>query len=383
MASDGQGVNIAAQKAYTLTVASRPDFDKEKMMRKAGWWIVLLALVLAAGLALVACGDDEEAADGASPGGGAPEELRIAYQLIPNGDLIVKDQGWLEEALPDTEITWVKFDSGADVNTAMIAGSVDIGLAGSSPVAAGLSEPLNIPYKVPWIYDVIGKAESLVAKKDSGVTDVAGLVGKTVGTPFGSTAHYSALAALELAGVDPTKVKLVDLQPPDILAAWERGDIDAAYVWNPTLAELRADGSVLATSEELAAQGKLTADLAVVTTEFADAYPDVMEIWVEQQDRAVTLYKESPDEAAAAVGRQLNLTADEVLAQMSEYIYLDASEQAGPDYLGTPDAPGKLAENLMSASDFLKSQGQVEVVPELGIFQAGLANQFAATVAGM
>ena len=92
---------------------------------------------------------------------------------------------------------------------------------------------------MPWIYDVIGTAESLVVKNDSGVTDFAGLVGKKVGTPFGSTAHYSLLAALELAGVDPTKVKIIDLQPPDILAAWQRGDIDAAYVWNPTLAELR------------------------------------------------------------------------------------------------------------------------------------------------
>ena len=196
---------------------------------------------------------------------------------------------------------------------------------------------------MPWIYDVIGIAESLVASKDSGVTDIAGLVGKKVGTPFGSTAHYSLLAALELAGVDPTDVKIVDLQPPDILAAWERGDIDAAYVWNPTLAELRADGTVLATSEELAGQGKLTADLAVVTTAFADKYPDVMQTWVEQQTKAVTLYKDDPQAAGEAVGRQLNITAEEALAQMEELILLDATEQAGADYLGTPDAPGALA----------------------------------------
>lgn len=338
--------------------------------------LALLAIALVAG-SLSACGDDE--GDGAT----APEKLRIAYQLIPNGDLIVKDQGWLEAELPDTEIEWIKFDSGADVNTAMIAGSVDIGLAGSSPVAAGLSDPLNIAYKVPWIYDVIGIAESLVASKDSGVTDVAGLVGKKVGTPFGSTAHYSLLAALEIAGVDPTDVKIVDLQPPDILAAWERGDIDAAYVWNPTLAELRADGTVLATSEELAAQGKLTADLAVVTTAFADEWPDVMQTWVEQQSRAVTLYKEDPQAAGEAVGRQLNITAEEALAQMEELILLDATEQAGADYLGTPDAPGALAQTLMSAAEFLKSQGSVEGVKTLEDYQAGLANSFAAKAAGM
>lgn len=335
--------------------------------------VVLLALVA---LAVAACGEGEEA-DGTA----APKELRIAYQLIPNGDLIVKDQGWLEEALPDTEIKWVQFDSGANVNTAMIAGSVDIGLAGSSPVANGLSEPLLIPYQVPWIYDVIGIAESLVASKDSGITDLQGLVGKKVGTPFGSTAHYSLLAALELAGVDPNDVDIVDLEPQDILAAWERGDIQAAYVWNPTLAELRADGTVLATSEELAGQGKLTADLAVVTKAFAEQYPDVMKIWVEQQHRAVTLYRTDPQAAGEAVGRQLNISAEEALAQMDELIFLDATEQAGADYLGTPGAPGALAETLMSAAEFLKSQGTVENVLGLEAYQAGLANQFVEQVA--
>jgi len=78
-----------------------------------------------------------------------PAEIRIAYQAIPNGDLIVKNQKWLEAAFPNTTITWTKFESGGDVNTAIIAGSIDIGLAGSSPVVRGLSEPLNIPYAVP------------------------------------------------------------------------------------------------------------------------------------------------------------------------------------------------------------------------------------------
>jgi taurine transport system substrate-binding protein len=338
--------------------------------------IAVLAVLIAALAAGCGSSDDEAAA------GDMPAELRIAYQFIPNGDLIVKDQGWLEEAMPDTTIKWVKFDSGADVNTAMIAGSVDIGLAGSSPVAAGLSEPMSIPYAVPWIHDVIGAAESLIVKNDTGVSDVTGLAGKKLGTPFGSTAHYSALAALELAGVDPTKVQLIDLQPPDILAAWERGDIDAAYVWNPTLAELQADGTVLVTSEELAGQGKLTADLAVVTNEFAEQYPEAVQVWVEQQDRAVQLYNSDPQAAAEAVGNQLNISADDALAQMEDLILLTAAEQAGADYLGTPDAPGQLADNLLSAAQFLESQGSVQGVPDLGIFQAGLANQFVSAVAG-
>ena len=357
---------------------------------RAGLGLFATVVALVAVVSVVAfaagCGSSSSSSSSASPSSsaaaGAPSELRIGYQLIPNGDLIVKDQKWLEAALPNTKITWIKFESGADVNTAMIAGSLDIGLAGSSPVAAGLSQPMSIPYKVPWIFDVIGAAESLVVKKSAGVTSISGLVGKKVGTPFGSTSHYSLLAALELNGVDPTKVKIVDLQPQDILAAWQRGDIDGAYVWNPTLASLKKDGTVLITSADLAKQGKLTADLAVVTSAFADKYPAAVQTWVDQENKAVQLYSSDPATASAAVGRQLNITADEALSQMKDLILLDASQQAGADYLGTPAAPGKLADNLLSAANFLKAQGSVQGVPPLASYQAGLANQFVAKAAG-
>ena len=88
------------------------------------------------------------AAETAAAPAGAPTEIRIGYQGVPNGDLVVKNQGWLEQAFPGTQITWTKFESGGDVNTAIIAGSLDLGLAGSSPVTAGLSAPLNIGYQV-------------------------------------------------------------------------------------------------------------------------------------------------------------------------------------------------------------------------------------------
>jgi len=343
----------------------------------AGIFLLALALVVAG------CGSsDDNANTGSTASATAPSELRMGYQAIPNMEMIVKNQGWLEAALPDTTIKWIKFDSGADVNTAMIAGSIDMGLAGSSPVAAGLSDPMNIPYQVPWIHDVIGAAESLCVKNSSGVTDLKGLVGKKVGTPFGSTAHYSLLAALELNGVDPKQVDIVDLQPPDILAAWQRGDIDGAYVWNPTLADLKKDGKILITSADLAKEGKLTADLAVVSKAFVDQYPDAVQAWIDAENKAVELYTSDPQTAAADVGKELNLTADEALAQMKDLIFLDASQQAGADYLGTPDSPGKLADNLLSAAEFLKAQQSIQGVKPLSDYQAGLANQFVAKASG-
>ncbi|MFD6243878.1 ABC transporter substrate-binding protein [Streptomyces roseolus] len=55
------------------------------------------------------------------------------------------------------------------------------------------------------IHDLIGDNEALVAKP--GIGSVKDLVGKKVATPFGSTSHYSLLAALTTAGVEPTSVR--------------------------------------------------------------------------------------------------------------------------------------------------------------------------------
>ena len=84
-----------------------------------------------------------------------PTKIRIAYQQIPNGDLVVKDQKCLETAFgPDVDIEWSLFASGGDVNQAVLADAVDIGLVGSSPASRGISS--GIEYRVPWIFDVIG-----------------------------------------------------------------------------------------------------------------------------------------------------------------------------------------------------------------------------------
>jgi taurine transport system substrate-binding protein len=304
-----------------------------------------------------------------------PEKITIAYQLIPNGDLVVKNQGWLEEALPDTEIEWKQFDSGGSVNEAILAGSVDFGLAGSSPVSRGLST--DLPYQVPWIHDVIGDAEALVVKSDT-IKSFSDLKGKKIATPFASTAHFSLLAALEENGIDESEVDIIDSEPADIYAAWTRGDIDAAYVWNPNLASMIAEGgTTLITSADLAKKGKTTYDLAVVRNEFADAHADVVKLWASLQDRAVKLYRSNPQEFAGAVAEELNLTADEVTPQLEDLMFLTADEQVGPDYLG-----GGLATNLYASAQFNQELGKIDTVKPEATYQDAVNPSYAEAAAG-
>ena len=341
-------------------------------------WAKVGAAVVALALVAAGCGGDDDDASSSDTGeGGAsslPETITVGYQNIPNGDLVVKQSGWLEEAYgDDVEVKWTLFDSGGSVNEAVIGGSVDIGLVGSSPASRGLSS--GIEYRVPWIHDVIGEAEALVARGD--IDSVEDLEGARIATPFASTSHYSLLAALEDAGLSADDVELVDSEPEDILAAWQQGDIDAAYVWNPVLAELLADGgTTLITSADLAEQGKTTYDLAVVTDEFAEEYPDAVETWVAQQDRAVALIQDDPDAAAELVATELNITPEEAADQLGDLVFLRASEQVGDEYLG-----GGLAENLFAAAEFNQSLGEIDSVLEESGYSDAVDSTFAEAVA--
>ena len=326
-----------------------------------------LALTTLAG-PLAACGNDSAEASDDGQGG----SIRIAYQAFPSGDLIVKDQGWLEEALPDYDIEWTKFDSGASINSAFVGDAIDLAAIGSSPVARGLSAPLEIPYQVTWILDVAGDTEALVARDGTGITELADLAGKKVATPFASTAHYSLLAALDRAGVDSSTVTFLDLQPQDIISAWSRGDIDAAYTWLPSLSEIAQTGTVLVTSRELAGDGKPTLDLGVAATAFIEEHPDAISAWRKVQARALRLIADDPDAAAAAVGRQLGIEPEQAAEQLSQGVFLDPADQPSDEWLGTPEKPGNLAVNLQDAAKFLVGQQQIPSAPDVRVFQEAI-----------
>jgi taurine transport system substrate-binding protein len=321
-----------------------------------------------------ASADTTAAAATTAPSGDLPDKIRIGYQQVPNGDLVVKNLGYLEEAFgPYVDIEWNLFASGGDVNQAVAAGSVDIGLVGSSPASRGLST--GIEYRIPWIFDVIGDAEALIAKP--GIESIADLKGKTVATPFASTSHFSLLAALDDAGVPESDVNIIDSEPDAIYAGWVAGQIDAAYVWNPNLAKLEDEGgTVLITSADLAAKGKTTYDLAIVTNEFADKYPGAVNTWAAQQDKAVQLIKDDPDAAAEAIAVELNITPEEAKAQLGDLVFLDAAEQVTPEYLG-----GGLATNLFAAAQFNLAQGKIDAVQDESVYTAGVDDSFAKSVA--
>ncbi|WP_421238694.1 glycine betaine ABC transporter substrate-binding protein [Aeromonas enteropelogenes] len=166
-------------------------------------------------------------------------EVTVAYQTSAEPAKVAQADGTFARAGGAT-VKWLKFDSGASVVRALASGDVQIGNIGSSPLAVAASQ--NVPIEVFLLASQLGSSEALVVKQD--LPSPAALAGKRIAVPFTSTTHYSLLAALRHWGVDPASLQIINLQPPAIIAAWQRGDIDGAYVWAPALNELSKEGKV-------------------------------------------------------------------------------------------------------------------------------------------
>jgi taurine transport system substrate-binding protein len=292
------------------------------------------------------------------------KEVTIAYQQIVDPWVVAIANGSIEKET-GYKIDWRQFESGAKVATAMASGDVKVGVIGSSPLAAAVSQGVDL--QLFWILDNINQAEAMVVRNGSGITKPADLKGKTIGVPFVSTTHYHTMFALQHWGINPSDVKILNMQPNQIVAAWARGDIDAAYVWNPALAELKKSGKVLITSGDLSKLGKPTFDGIAVDRKWGDEHKDFMAKLVKAISDADNQYRSNAAQwnagspQAAAIAKMIGGTPGEVPAALALYAFPSLSDQVSAQWLGGGDS-GRATIALKDTSEFLKGQKSIDAV---------------------
>ena len=285
------------------------------------------------------------------------QEIKIGTMDLVNPDLIARKEKYYEKQL-GVKVKIVKFDSGKDVNTALAAGSIDVSELGSNPTALGIGNGLQ--YDVIYIGDIIGSAESLVVKNSSNINSINELKGKKIAVPFASTSHYSLLNALKKAGIKESDVKLLDLEPNDIHAAWKRGDIDAAYVWYPVLNNLVKDGKIITGSDKLAKSGIITADLVVARRDFAKSNENLVVAYIKALNQANKLDQEKKEQSIKDIASILNISENDAKFQRNGFEWVDGKKQLEKEYLGE-----NIAKVLKNTADFLKEQGSIKKSPSL------------------
>lgn len=308
----------------------------------------LLALAAIPGLALAVAAHAQE----------RPDEIESGIQLVTATDIVAKQRGWAEE-MTGVPVSWRTFDSGKSAILGLGARGVHWTLAGSAPAAFGLSS--GVSGEVIWIFHLLGANEALVVQPGSGIESVEDLADKKVAVPFGTTTHYDMLQALDLAGLSQSDLELLDMEPPDMAAAFERGDIDAGWVWYPTLQRLfDAGGEPIMDALDMAEAGFPTADVLVVDPEFGRQYPDTVARYIGALHCGVVLGNRDLDAITADIAEEFGIdhgTAKNALEQVKR---LTATEQQGQEWIGTSGNTGAFAEALWSQATFLKEQDIID-----------------------
>lgn len=288
----------------------------------------------------------------------AASDVTVAYQTTVDPAKVAQADGAYEKAT-DAKINWRKFDNGSDIIAAIASGDVQIAYLGSSPLTAAITR--HVPVETFLIATQIGDAEALVARDGSGINTPQDLIGKKVAVPFVSTDHYSLLSALKHWNIDPSKVTILNLAPPAIVAAWKRGDIDATYVWDPALGAAKENGKVLITSGELGKLGAPTFDAWIVRKDYAAKHPEVVKEFATVTLDAYADYRKDPK---AWIANQSNIDkiaklsgakASDIPGLLQGNVYPLAAEQK--QLLSAPTSKA-----LADTAAFLKDEGKVDAV---------------------
>jgi taurine transport system substrate-binding protein len=274
--------------------------------------------------------------------------IKAQFEAIRNGAL-------------GKSVEFIQFNSGGDVINAMASGAIDISLNGSSPSAAGFSRGVDL--QVIYIYDNINDAEALIVRDGSGIVAPQDLKGKKIAVPFGSTTHFHMMFALEQFGIDPKSLDVLDMSPPDMTAAWERGDIDGAFVWDPALGKMKSNGHVLLSSGDLSNWGKATFDAMVARSEFTKANPEFTCKFIKMVAEADADYRANPasygpgTEKAMAIAKVVGGDDKQVGGVLALYDFPTLEQQVSATWLG-----GGVAKALAATSEFLAEQGKIDAV---------------------
>jgi len=256
------------------------------------------------------------------------------------------------------DIEWRKFSSGTDVIAAMASGDIKIAELGSSPLAIGASQGIDL--QLFMMAQVIGEAESLIVRNGSGIKTLADMKGKKIAVPIGSTAHFSLMGAINKAGLKESDVNIINMKPDQIAAAWEQKAIDGAFIWQPVQSKLLKSGKLLVGADKTAAWGYPTFDGWVVNKDFAAKNQAKMVAFIKTMDAANAAYLNnksawtSSSAEVKTIAAQTGAGADQIPNILKGFQFLPIKEQIGTTWLD-----GSAAKAMKSTADFLKAAGKI------------------------
>ncbi|GJD95765.1 aliphatic sulfonate ABC transporter substrate-binding protein [Methylobacterium iners] len=226
-----------------------------------------------------------------------PAEIRLDWATYNPVSLVLKDRGFLEEALKDRgiKVRWTQSLGSNKALEFLNGGAIDIG---STAGAAALLARINgNPIKAVYAYSR-PEWTALVTRKDTGIAKPADLRGKRIAVTRGTDPHIFLIRALQSAGLTEKDAKLVLLQHADGRTALERGDVDAWAGLDPMMAASEIEGGSVLFHRDASAN---TWGVLDVREDFIKAHPELVRVVIAAYERARDYAVKNPQALSQAL----------------------------------------------------------------------------------
>lgn len=229
-------------------------------------------------------------------------QVRVVFfaNIAHSVPIVGIEGGEFAKELEDVQIQAVIVDSGPQAIEALFANSADIAYVGPSPFVNGFVKSKGGGLQI--ISGAAGNGASFVVHKDAIISSASDLAGKKIAAPsLGNTQDVSLRYYLSENGLKPVEkggnVIVYNTANPEIFTLFAKGDIDAAWVPEPTATMLieQLGGRLLFHEQDIWPDKQFPSVLLVARSDFIEKHPDVIQKWLVAHKRTIEWINENPD----------------------------------------------------------------------------------------
>jgi NitT/TauT family transport system substrate-binding protein len=238
------------------------------------------AIAVLAALAVAACGGGSGGSSGGGGSGGGPTTLNVQETAgVPSAFVAFGiSKGFFKKHGLDVKLQTSQ--GGAATVPALVSGKIQV--AGSNVVSLLIAASKGLPVEaIAPGTSAHGAGQkdfgALMVPKDSPIRDVKQLAGKTVAVnTLNNIAEVVVKASLQKAGVDPAKVKLREIDFPEMAPALAKHDVDAGFLIEPFVTIAKQAGDRVVDYSYVTTEPNLQVGAYAVSRKFAEQSPDAV-----------------------------------------------------------------------------------------------------------
>ncbi|CAD7483261.1 aliphatic sulfonate ABC transporter substrate-binding protein [Lacticaseibacillus paracasei] len=242
------------------------------------------------------------------------ETVTIGYQKADPVD-IARQHGELIKKMKAKgyQVVFKEFSDGAALMTALKSGAIDYARVGDTPPVTAKAAGTDIALIAAGATKEY--SSGILVGKNSQITNLKQLKGKTIAYQKGTAAQYLIIQALKKAGLSTNDVKLVNMDQSSASVAFAKGSVDAWVTWDPYTATAQVNqGAKLLTNGTGLAKNR---DFLISTQNYAKTHTALSKLLTTYINDDMTWANNHHTQLIAMLSKTLKLS-DAVIQKMVE-----------------------------------------------------------------